>query len=130
MKRRDVIKGLSLLPLAGGFAGSAIAPALGAPLGRKIDWYSKSSAPGPLKIGPDIYQSIGVDPVINCMGTFTIIGASVVRPEARQAMDYAHQYNTQLDELAFAVGQRLADISGAEWGVVGSGCAGGLKIVT
>jgi len=130
MKRRDVIKGLTLLPFAGGLVGSPVAPALGAPLGKKIDWFSKSAAPGALSIGPDIYQSIGVEPVINCMGTFTIIGASVVRPEARKAMDFAHQYNTQLDELAFGVGQRLADLTGAEWGVISSGCAGGLKIVT
>ena len=27
----------------------------------------------PLKAGPEIYQSIGVEPVINCRGTFTII---------------------------------------------------------
>jgi D-glucosaminate-6-phosphate ammonia-lyase len=129
MKRRDVIKGLTLLPFAGSFVGSPVTPSLGAPFGKRIDWYSKSAAPGPLKIGPDIYQSIGVEPVINCMGTFTIIGASVVRPEARAAMDFAHQYNTQLDELAFGVGQRLAELTGAEWGVVGSGCAGGLKLV-
>ena len=32
---------------------------------------------GPLRPGPEIYQSIGVDPVINCRGTFTIIGGSV-----------------------------------------------------
>src|SRR5688572_28754931 len=28
---------------------------------------------GPLTPGPQIYQSIGVEPVINCRGTFTII---------------------------------------------------------
>ena len=28
-----------------------------------------------------IYQTIGVEPVINCRGTFTIIGGSVERPE-------------------------------------------------
>src|SRR6188508_3259364 len=57
-------------------------------------------APGPLKAGRDIYQSIGVEPVINCRGTFTIIGASVELPEVRQAMEFACQYFVQLDELA------------------------------
>src|SRR5258706_7963991 len=38
---------------------------------------------GPLKPGPEIYQSIGVEPIINCRGTFTIIGGSVERPEVR-----------------------------------------------
>jgi hypothetical protein len=34
------------------------------------------AASGPLRPGKDIYRSIGVEPVINCRGTFTIIGAS------------------------------------------------------
>jgi seryl-tRNA(Sec) selenium transferase len=87
-------------------------------------------APGPLKTGPQIYQSIGVEPVINCRGTFTIIGASVELPEVRAAMEAACQYNVQLDELADAVGRRLAELTGAEWGMVSAGCAAGLKHVT
>src|SRR6266699_1541969 len=87
-------------------------------------------APGPLKAGPEIYQSIGVEPVINCRGTFTIIGASVELPEVRAAMEAAAQYNVQLDELADAVGRRLAELTGAEWGMVSAGCAAGLKHVT
>lgn len=89
-------------------------------------------APGPLKTGPgmEVYQSIGVEPVINCRGTFTIIGASVELPEVRAAMDAACQYNVQLDELADAVGRRLAELTGAEWGMVSAGCAAGLKHVT
>src|SRR5229473_2130758 len=85
---------------------------------------------GPLKPGPEIYQSIGVEPVINCRGTFTIIGASIELPEVRAAMDAACQYNVQLDELADAVGRRLAELTGAEWGMVSAGCAAGLKHVT
>jgi D-glucosaminate-6-phosphate ammonia-lyase len=88
------------------------------------------AAPGPLRAGPDIYQSIGVDPVINCRGTFTIIGASIELPEVRAAMDAAAQRYVQLDELADAVGRRLAELTGAEWGMVSAGCAAGLKHVT
>jgi seryl-tRNA(Sec) selenium transferase len=36
----------------------------------------------------------------------------------------------QYDELAFGVGQRLADLTGAEWGMVSAGCAAGIKHVT
>jgi D-glucosaminate-6-phosphate ammonia-lyase len=88
------------------------------------------AAAGPLKPGPEIYQSIGVEPVINCRGTFTIIGGSVERPEVRAAMDAASRYYVQIDELAAAVGQRLAELTGAEWGMVSGGCAAGLKHVT
>jgi D-glucosaminate-6-phosphate ammonia-lyase len=85
---------------------------------------------GPLRPGPEIYQSIGVEPIINCRGTFTIIGGSVERPEVRAAMDAASRYFVQIDELADAVGQRLAELTGAEWGMVSAGCAAGLKHVT
>jgi D-glucosaminate-6-phosphate ammonia-lyase len=85
---------------------------------------------GPLQAGPEIYQSIGVEPVINCRGTFTIIGASVELPEVRAAMDAAARFYVQLDELAEAVGRRLAELTGAEWGMVSAGCAAGLKHVT
>src|SRR6188508_440497 len=88
------------------------------------------AAPGPLKPGPGIYQSIGVEPVINCRGTFTIIGASIELPEVRAAMDAAAQHFVQLDELAAAVGARLGELTGAEWGMVSAGCAAGLKHVT
>src|SRR5206468_7910080 len=85
---------------------------------------------GPLTPGPQIYQSIGVEPVINCRGTFTIIGGSVERPEVRAAMDAASRYFVQIDELADAVGRRFAELTGAEWGLVSAGCAAGLKHVT
>ena len=89
-------------------------------------------APGPLTAGPgmEIYRSIGVEPVINCRGTFTIIGASVELPQVRAAMEAACKYNVQMDELAEAVGRRLAELTGAEWGMVSAGCAAGLKHVT
>ncbi|HYK91463.1 MAG TPA: aminotransferase class V-fold PLP-dependent enzyme [Acidobacteriota bacterium] len=85
---------------------------------------------GPVVPGPRIYQSIGVEPVINCRGTFTIIGASVEVPECRAAVESAALQNVQLDELAEAVGRRLAELTGAEWGMVSAGCAAGLKHVT
>jgi seryl-tRNA(Sec) selenium transferase len=87
------------------------------------------AAAGPLRPGKEIYRSIGVEPVINCRGTFTIIGASVELPEVRAAMDAAAQQFVQLDELAEAVGRRLAELTGAEWGMVSAGCAAGLKHV-
>src|SRR4051794_25819058 len=104
-------------------------------MGNAIAWPTllgglQAKAAGALKAGPQIYQSIGVQPVINCRGTFTIIGASIELPEVRAAMDAAAQHYVQLDELAFAVGKRLAELTGAEWGMVSSGCAAGLKHVT
>ena len=130
MKRRDVIKGLTLLPLAGGVVGSVQSANATKGTGLLGILGGESMIDGPLKAGAQVYQSIGVEPVINCRGTFTIIGASTIVPEAKEAMSYAGNYYVQLDELAMGVGQRLHELSGAEWGVVSSGCAGGMKLVT
>ncbi|HEX6891995.1 MAG TPA: aminotransferase class V-fold PLP-dependent enzyme [Chryseolinea sp.] len=121
MKRREIVKNLTVLPFAGSilpFTSSANPADLVQP------------ASGPLEVGPNIYQSIGVEPVINCRGTFTIIGGSVERPEVVAAMKAASGFFVQYDELAFGVGRRLAEVTGAEWGMVSSGCAAGLKHVT
>jgi D-glucosaminate-6-phosphate ammonia-lyase len=121
MKRRDIIKNLAVIPFAGSFLPHETAAASGK---------AESIASGPLSIGPKIYESIGVDPVINCRGTFTIIGGSLERPEVLAASKAAAGYFVQYDELAFGVGRRLAEVTGAEWGMVSAGCAAGLKHVT
>jgi L-seryl-tRNA(Ser) seleniumtransferase len=88
------------------------------------------AAAGKLQIGSGIYQSIGVRPFINCRGTLTVISGSLELPEVRQAKDAAAQHFVALDELMEAVGQRLAELTGAEWGFVSSGCAAGLAHIT
>ena len=39
--------------------------------------------------GAGLYESIGVEPLINCRGTFTIITGSQTLPEVKKAMDEA-----------------------------------------
>lgn len=128
MKRRDVLKGLSLLPL-GGASVFPLQSTLAAPL-HSVLAGEGSSPLGPLVPGPQIFQSIGVEPIINCMGTFTIIGGSLERQSVRAAMEAASKNFVQYDELAYGVGQRLAELTKAEWGMVSAGCAAGLKHVT
>lgn len=77
-----------------------------------------------------LYQSIGVRPLINARGTVTIIGASQVLPEVIQSMDEASQDFVQLDELMDGVGKRLAELTGAEWGVVTSGASAAITAAT
>lgn len=115
MERRDIIKSLTILPFAGGFL----------PVESFL-----TSAGGPLQPGQSIYQSIGVEPVINCVGTYTIIGGSVERPEVMEAVHSAAGYFVQMDELAMGIGRRLAELTKAEWGMVSAGCAAGMKHVT
>lgn len=85
---------------------------------------------GKIQIGPDIYNSIGVRPLINCRGTFTVISGSLELPEVRGAMEAAAQHFVQLDELTDAVGKRLAELTGAEYGMVSAGCAAAIAHAT
>jgi uncharacterized pyridoxal phosphate-dependent enzyme len=76
------------------------------------------------------YEAIGVRPLINCMGTFTVISGSLILPEVRQAMIAASGCYVRLDELMDAVGARIARLMQCEWGLVTSGCAAALCQVT
>ena len=110
LSRRDLFRN-SGLAAAAGLAGNA-APVAAAPA------------------GPGIYESIGVRPVINCWNVMTIIGGTLTLPEVKRAMDEASRYNVHLDELAEAVGKRLGELTGAEWGLVTSGCAAAMAHAT
>lgn len=106
MNRRDVIRGS--------------AAALAAPL--------HLGAAAPAAAG--IYERIGVRPMINCKGTYTIISGSQTLPEVKRAMDEASRHYVHLDELMDAVAQRLAALTRAPWGIVTSGCAAALTHAT
>lgn len=80
--------------------------------------------------GADVYRRIGVRPFINARGTYTVLSGSLMLPEVREAMALAAQQYVHLDELADAIGARLAELTGAEWGLVTSGCAAGLTHAT
>src|SRR5262245_8762177 len=110
MNRRDIFRGVS----GGAFAG----------LLQRL----------PLRAAPsrsaNIYERIGVRPVINCRGTFTIISGSQTLPEVKAAMDEASRHYVHLDELMDGVGRRLAELTKAEWGIVTAGCAAALTHAT
>ena len=116
MNRREILKQLSVIPLV----GTTMTPELFASQASSIKQETKEN----------IYRSIGVEPIINCRGTFTIIGGSIERPEVLEAMEAASGYFAQYDELAFGLGQRLAELTKTEWGVITAGCAAAMKHFT
>lgn len=123
MKRRDIMMRLGIVPIAGSLFSSESA------LGNPFDEASPLADSG-ISGDTRIYDSIGVVPIINCRGTFTILGGSTERPEVLKAMESASGYFVQYDELALGIGQRLSELTKAEWGMVSAGCAAGLKHVT
>jgi seryl-tRNA(Sec) selenium transferase len=116
MNRREILKQLSVIPLV----GTTMTP----------DLFANKVLPGAMETEDNIYRSVGVEPIINCRGTFTILGGSVERPEVIEAMKAASGYFAQYDELAYGIGQRLAELTKTEWGVVTAGCAAAMKHFT
>jgi L-seryl-tRNA(Ser) seleniumtransferase len=89
------------------------------------------AAPAPaLELGANLYESIGVTPIVNCRGTYTIITGSQSLPEVKRAMEAASNAYVHMDELMDAVGRRLAELTKAEWGIVTAGCAAALTHAT
>src|ERR1700753_1461515 len=81
-----------------------------------------TTTPASVPAGPNIYEQIGVRPLINAKGTYTIISGSLSLPEVKQAMEEAGRHYVNMDELMAAVGGKLANITRAGGG---GGCAGG-----
>lgn len=77
-----------------------------------------------------IYRELGVEPVIQCAGVRTTHGASNPSDEVITAMNAAAEAFVDMDELADAAGQRIAKLTGAEWGVITAGTAATLALAT
>ena len=71
----------------------------------------QASRSGGAQSGANIYQRIGVRPIINCKGTFTIISGSQSLPEVKKALEEASRHYVHLDELMDGVGRRLAELT-------------------
>ena len=74
----------------------------------------------------DIYSTIGVRSFINGRGTWTYLSGSLELPEVRAAKQAAAAHFVDIFELQHAASRRLAELSGAEAGMVTSGAAGAM----
>lgn len=120
VSRRELFRRGSLLTVAGALPAVAESALPGGAL--KED--SAGAASG------KIYRDIGVRPVINARGTFTIITGSQTLPDVKKAMDEASRSYVQMDELMEGVGKRLAELTEAPWGIVTAGCCAALTHTT
>ena len=76
------------------------------------------------------YLALGVRPFINCCSVRTMHGGSLMLPEVRAAVDAASRQFVNLDELMEAAGARLAELTGAEWGIVTCGSAAAVALAS
>jgi len=56
------------------------------------------------------YDELGVATVINCQGTMTMLGGSVLRPELEAVMAMAGRHFVNIPELEVAAGKRIAEM--------------------
>ena len=108
VNRRELFRRGGVLTLLGA-ARPALASTLAAPTtpAAPVKSFENSGA---------IYRAIGVRPVVNARGTFTIITGSQTLPSVKEAMDEASRSFVQMDELMEGVGKRLAEVTQAPLG--------------
>jgi L-seryl-tRNA(Ser) seleniumtransferase len=107
--RRALLKHIGALPLFGYIAAQDL-------------WAKVQKAAGHAA-SADIYASIGVTPIINARGTWTYITGSLELPEVRAAKQAAAGHFVDMWELQKGVSKRLAELSGAEAGMITAGAA-------
>ena len=77
---------------------------------------------------PDIYDELGVRPVLNAQGNRTLLGGSTPSPAIRELMDAMGEYYVDLGELMDSVAVKISDMLGVERSLVTSGCSAALAV--
>lgn len=78
----------------------------------------------------DFFKELNVRPFINAAGTYTTLTASLMLPEAVEAIEYASKKFVHLIDLHDAVAARIASAIGVEAAMVTSGAAAALTVGT
>lgn len=112
MKRREVLKSLSLLPLVGGA------------------WPIKSNGYETAQLRQNLYDEIGVSPIINASVTMTFLSGSLMQPEVLEAINSTSHDFVNMHELQDKIGEKIAGMLHVEAAMVTSGAACALTIGT
>lgn len=120
-KRRNVLKGIVSLPLAGTIAAGSLLR-------------NEASAATP-EIGKedfprDYFKELGLRTFINAAGTYTALTASLMHPEVMKAINYASGQFVRLEDLQDKVGERIAELLKCEAAMVTSGAASAITLGT
>jgi uncharacterized pyridoxal phosphate-dependent enzyme len=85
---------------------------------------------GSRRAGRDFWRELGVRPIINAAGSYTMFTGSLMRPEVLEAIAATAGDYVRLVEVQRAVGKRIASLLGAEAAMVTSGAAAALTLGT
>jgi L-seryl-tRNA(Ser) seleniumtransferase len=75
-----------------------------------------------------ILEQLGVRPVVNAAGCLTRLGGSLMSDDVLAGMREAAQNYVAMDELQAAASRVIAEVTGAEAGIVTAGAAAGLLL--
>lgn len=78
--------------------------------------------------GRDIRAELGLRPIINASGTMTVLGASIMVPQAVAAMAAIAGEFVEMDALHRAASRVIAQATGAEAGFVTASCASAITL--
>jgi L-seryl-tRNA(Ser) seleniumtransferase len=107
MKRRNLLKGLSLLPFAGGTVGSIVPSSFA------------EAAPAAKR---DVLAELGLRTFINAAGTYTAMTASLMPQEVMDAINSSAKEFVMLNEVQDKVGAKIAEMCHAESAMITAGC--------
>lgn len=78
-----------------------------------------------------VYEELGVVPLVNTVGTITVLGGSVMAPETMELMRQGNEHCVNIDDLETAAGRWMANL--CHWpagytGLVTCGCAAAIVV--
>jgi len=77
---------------------------------------------------PDIRRQLGLRPIINASGTMTVLGASIMVPEAIAAMAAIAGEFVEMQQLHQLASDAVAQATGAEAGFITASCASAITL--
>ena len=80
--------------------------------------------------GAGVYARLGVKPIVNGMGTVTVVGGSLMPPEVVAAMEEASRHFVFVPDLQEKAGAHLASLLGVPAAMVTAGAASAIAVAT
>lgn len=118
MKRRDLLKYLSVAPVAG------------AAMGAGIPFVAEAATAVPAKAKRDVIKELGLRTFINAAGTYTTMTASLMHDEVVDTINESAKHFVMINEVQDKVGAKIAEICHGEAAMVTAGCWSALVLGT
>lgn len=119
LSRRKMLKTLAGIPFIGSMAtASSLHP---------TDSSEHSTHPNKT---PNLFEKLGIEPVINARGTMTFLSGSLMLPEVVEAIQSTSNEFANMYEVQDKVGERIAELLECEAAMVTAGAASALTLGT